>query len=410
MPAEFPYRKLTHIPRLSLEERDRRWTAVLQEMALKELDCLLMFSQAGADGTGSANLRYLTHVGASGVGVFPYRGEPVVFTGLPHTSSYFLGSQDWVSHFRGGASPDNIVAAIRDLGGEEGRIGVVGFGSLSSRLVPETVPYSSFVKIQKLLPEATFTNESPLLEGQRLIKSEEELVMLDKAAELAGLMFRALAGAARPGRTECDLYAAMVQASLAQGGDMSMILMDAGKNPLQHGRGFPYSRRPLEPGDMIITEWHASYGGYQVGVEHTLSLGEPDPHYRDMHRVCEEVFARVMDELKPGAPLKHVIEAMRRPVEEAGMSYVEVGIHGHGLGSPEFPTVVFGGPNCLVQNHPMGTIPEVVIRENMVFGVNIDIENPKWRGNTGVMSGDTLVVTASGARKLTNIPVELTGV
>lgn len=407
MPEEFPFRKLPHIPRLSLKERDRRWAALRQDMALKELDCLLIFS-GGGDGTASANLRYVTHVSASGLGLFPYQGEPVVFGGLPHTVSYHRGSQDWVSRFRSGARPDDIAAAIKEMGCEKGRIGVAGFGSQSSRMVPETVPYSSFSRIQKLLPEASFTNESALLERLRLIKSEEELAMLEMAAEIASLMFQALVEAARARKSECELYASMLQASLARGGDLSMILLDSGKNPLLHGRGFPYSQRPLENGDMVITEWHASYGGYQVGVEHSLCLGDPDPHYVEIQKIGSEVFASLMENLKPGASLKQVIETMRKPVEDAGMAYVEVGIHGHGLASPEFPTVVFGGPNCLVQNHPMGRIPQVTIQENMVFGVNIDVHNPKWRNDTGLMSGDTVVVTKSGARKLTKVPVELT--
>ncbi|MDP2718349.1 MAG: Xaa-Pro peptidase family protein [Dehalococcoidia bacterium] len=408
MTKEFSFRKLTHVPKLSLKEREWRWGALRQEMSLKELDCLLIFSQAGSDGTGSANLRYITHVATSGVGIFPLQGEPVVFGGLPHTSSYYRGYQDWVADIRSGARPDSIAAALKEKGCEKGKIGVVGFGSQSSRMVPETIPYSSFLRIQKLLPEAVFSNESSLPERLRMIKSDEELAMIEKAAELANLMFRSLVERARPGNAECQLYAGMIEAAIGAGGEMSMILMDAGKYPLLHGRSFPYSQKPLEKGDMVVTEWHSNYGGYQVGVEHSLSLGEPDARYREIHKVCEEVFDAVMKNLKPGVTMEKVIEAMRKTVEQAGMTYVEVGLHGHGLGSPEFPTVVFGGPNCLVGEHPLGKMPPIVIRENMVFGINIDINNPKWRKDSGLMAGDTVVVTRSGARKLTSIPVELT--
>lgn len=408
MSYDFSFRKLTRVPGLSLKERDRRWANIRQEMALKELDCLLIFSQGGADGSGSANLSYVNHIGTNGIGLFPYLGEPVVFGGLPHTANYQKGSQDWVSHLRSGARPDEIAATIKEIGYEKGKIGVVGYGSLGSRMVAETIPYSAFLKIQKLLPEAAFTNESTLLERLRMVKSKEEIAMLEQAAELANFMFRAMVDTARPGKTECELYANMLQAALAHGGGLSMILIDVGKNPLLHGRGFPYSQRPMAKGDMVIAEWHASYGGYQVGVEHSLSLGKPDSHYMEIQQVSNEVFASLMENLKPGVPMKQVVEAMRKPVEGADMAYVECGIHGHGLGSPEFPSVVFGGSNCLVKEHPMGRIPSVIIQENMVFGVNIDISNPKWRKDTGLMCGDTVVVTGTGARKMTKVPIELT--
>lgn len=52
--------------------------------------------------------------------------------------------------------------------------------------------------------------------------------------------------------------------------------------------------------------------------------------------------------------------------------------------------------------------PEIRLEENMVFGQNIDIHNPKWNPNTGLMLGDTIWVTRDGPKKLTRIPVELT--
>ncbi len=398
------YRQLTQVPRLSLEERDRRWANLRREMALKEIDCLLIFSSDGC----TSNLRYVTHISNPGIGLFPIRGEPVIFGGLPHTVHYALGYQNWVSQLRSGARPDEVVIGIKEMGFEKGKIGVVGFGSMFSRMVPEAIPYTAFLKIQHSFPEATFTNETSLVERLRMIKSKEELKMLKKAAEIANMMFQAMVNTARPGRKECEVYAGMLHASTAHGGELGMILMDIGKYPLLHARGFPLSERRMKSGDMLIIEWHSNYGGYQVGIEHSLSLGEPMPQYKEIHQVCSAVFQNCLDKLKPGVSMGEVIEDMRKPVEEAGMAYVECGIHGHGLGSPEFPSVVFGGPNCLVQKHGLAVIPPVIIEENMVFGTNIDIHNPKWRKDTGLMFGDTLVVTKNGAKKLSQIPLELT--
>jgi hypothetical protein len=43
----------------------------------------------------------------------------------------------------------------------------------------------------------------------------------------------------------------------------------------------------------------------------------------------------------------------------------------------------------------------------MVLGTNIDIHNPRWRTDVGVMLGDTLQVTPQGGRRLVGIPLEL---
>jgi hypothetical protein len=47
------------------------------------------------------------------------------------------------------------------------------------------------------------------------------------------------------------------------------------------------------------------------------------------------------------------------------------------------------------------------LEENMVLGTNIDIHNPRWRTDVGVMLGDTLQVTPQGGRRLVGIPLEL---
>jgi hypothetical protein len=91
---------------------------------------------------------------------------------------------------------------------------------------------------------------------------------------------------------------------------------------------------------------------------------------------------------------------MRRPVREAGCSFVELGFHGHGLGSPEFPTVIHASGKGNLDGRGIG---DMVLEENMVFGLNIDIHNPAWRTDVGVMLGDTVVVTADTPRLLVGV-------
>lgn len=71
-------------------------------------------------------------------------------------------------------------------------------------------------------------------------------------------------------------------------------------------------------------------------------------------------------------------------------------------------TDVFGGKGGILHDHFLGQIPETCLEENMVFGQNIDIHNPNWNPNAGLMLGDTIWVTKEGPNKLTRVPVELT--
>ena len=50
---------------------------------------------------------------------------------------------------------------------------------------------------------------------------------------------------------------------------------------------------------------------------------------------------------------------------------------------------------------------DLVFEENMVFGNNIDIFDPRWKPDVGCMFGDMMVVKKGGAQKLVNVPLEL---
>jgi Xaa-Pro aminopeptidase len=395
------------LPQLSLEERDRRWGKIRHKMALQGLDGLIIFSMRTMYHGGTTNLRYVTHLDSAGYVLFPLQGEPIVFPGVIHLGEYAPVSQNWVKEVRPRPSPEALVAGVKEIGLERGNLGIVGFGSVQSRLAPDVVPYRAYTKIQESLPGARFSDATGILEEVRLVKSEEEVRFLEKAADLAYLMYEAMVEAARPGNMECQVVAAMIQANVANGGEEDHILLDVGSPPLLHGRYEPTTHL-LEKGDIIVVEYHSRYAGYLIAVEHSVSLGEPSKEFQEIHKVSEECFYRGIEKLRPGVLFSEVVEAFRAPADEAGMAYVELGIHGHGLSSPEFPTTVFGGRGGIWHEHGLAKVPNVMLEENMVFGTNIDLHNPNWRKDTGLMVGDTMLVTRNGPRKMTRVPLEFT--
>jgi Xaa-Pro aminopeptidase len=107
--------------------------------------------------------------------------------------------------------------------------------------------------------------------------------------------------------------------------------------------------------------------------------------------------------MKPGNTVRQVWDAMREPVDSRGFDYVELGFHGHGLASPEYPTVVYRpGGGAL----SAGTAFDMPLQQDMVLGTNIDVHNPGWRKDVGIMIGDMIHVTSNGPRRLVEIPTD----
>ena len=191
---------------------------------------------------------------------------------------------------------------------------------------------------------------------------------------------------------------------------------DSTRQHLLHGKPQPLSptQRTLGDGDLLKTEFHANYGGYLTAVEKSVVLGEASRQLRDVHEVCLACAENAYPEFQPGTRLEALWEAFRAPAREAEMDFIELGFHGHGLASPEFPAVVYPQESTRLYPDGMAWHPasardqeDIRHREGMVFGTNIDVHDPSRRDDIGLMYRDTILVTGDGPERLVGTPEQL---
>jgi Xaa-Pro aminopeptidase len=407
----------SYVPKLSLQERDRRWSLIRQSMARDGLDCLLFIANDSRFDMGLANMRYVTHIATKhdGFAFFPAQGEPVAwaqsaFQHIPSGSSY-LYTQDWVTDIRPSVGVAPVIRFLKQSGYERSTIGLVG---MRSAMNIDIIPLSTSEYLRAELPHARIIDATLLIEDLRTIKSPEEIAMLKQAGDLARKMVDTLVQSAEPGRKECELFADMVHTQIANGGEANIFIflssgpvdaLDSNRQLLHGAQPFASpTTRTLEKGDIVVTEFHSNWAGYLAAVEFTLYLGKAPDELKKVHEVCVKCLERLKETMRPGVTFREVLEAERGPCLQSGMDFVELGFHGHGLTSPEVPTAVTH-PDA-----PWGageSILDMRVQENMVFGTNIDIHDPGWKKDIGVMLGDTLHITENGARPLVNIPLDV---
>lgn len=409
-----------YLPQLSLKERDRRWRAIREEMIFHKIDCLLIWSTDTFFGMAEGSFRYVTHAGAArhlGFCIFPLEGEPIVFATPPHMHDrpypFYRSFQRWIRDTRScGSGIEPVIVELRKLGFEKAKIGWVGF------MVPlmESIPYRQFTTLTQELNRAIIVDATPLIDKVRAIKSEEEIGFLEKAGSIARKKLDVMIEFARPGIKECELYAKMIEVGIANGEEAYIFnLLTSGsvtedrRQHLLHGKGPPFAptTRALQRGDIILTEFHTNYGGYLSAVEKTLFLGEPPKELERLHAIAVEALESGINAMKHGAILEQVWSAFHEPVKKANMDYIELGFHGHGVISGEYPTLV-RQPKAAAERASMepGGIASMELKKNMVLGINVDIHDPKWRNDVGVVLGDTVVVTQNGTRKIVQTPME----
>jgi Xaa-Pro aminopeptidase len=162
--------------------------------------------------------------------------------------------------------------------------------------------------------------------------------------------------------------------------------------------------RPLAEGDNVISEFHTKYGGYLVHAEYTVHVGSRAParlqRIWDVAIECLDVSQEMM---RPGVTIRELWEAVRRPAAKAGLEWVELGFHAMGLGSPDFPTVVYA-PGFGLPTANGSKIGDLELEEGMTFGNNIDLFDPSWKPDVGVVLSDCMVVCEGGAELLVGTP------
>ena len=318
-------RERLELPRLSIAERDRRWAETRAEMRKRGLDCLVLWGWPAMWDFCTANARYLCPIGGNAENntlIFPLEGEPTSFVFMPTFVEYWKRAQDWVPDVRPRQGPwaNTVVARLKELGLDGATIGMDG---LAGPLDPDGwLPHSIYDGMTSAMTAARFVNIGDMMELLRAVKSPEELGMLETAAALGDRMLQTCRDVARPGVRESKVYAGMMEAMLAEGGEEpTLFLWACDQFPLPHPFRLPTTRR-MEARDLITCEIHPKIGGYFTHVERTFCLGDPDPNTMRIHDGCLAAFREGMKMFGPGRSIAAAMGEVkarhrRRPASES---------------------------------------------------------------------------------------------
>ena len=392
-------------PRFSLAERDRRWAAVRDEMAKAGVDVLVGSNNTGHWDHWQSDVRYLTQIGGHCVDaavVFPLEGEP---TGFAINDLYWgIASPFWLRDLRptgwrwGEAIGKRLQELAADLGRDDLTIAISGLDGVL-RAPEGTVPWATVQKIKELMPRATIVSGTDICRHPRYIKSDEEIAMLQHSVDLIEQMVEAMHKTARPGVKESVVYANMIQALIAGGGEIPTMLSWLSGPWGQLSRRLTIAtERVMQKGDVIQNEIEGRYAGYTGQQDQPLFLGPIPPDVQDMFKWQLAAVEAAMEVMTPGHTFQEVSDAAR-DASKASVTYVtSLTFHGRGLGD-DWPLIVGGGAAGSTRNL------DLPIETNTVFVVkpNVRKKTSEYRGET-ITWADTVVVTSTGARRMGKRP------
>jgi Xaa-Pro aminopeptidase len=386
------------VPRFSLAERDRRWRLVRELMAQEGLDVIVTAVNTGHWDHFQANTRYLTGIGGNcgeASAVFPLQGEVTAIAMAIPPIHYWLGFQDWITDVRNCNRyfGRGIVERLRELGVDEGRIGIAGLYNISR--APEGVmPYGTMRTIEEALPNAKFVDATDLMERAKYVKSQEEIDVLARSVELVEKAIDAMAQSARPGVPECAVYAAMIHAMVEQGGELpTMLQWSAGPEP--HGNNIMPTLRPLQHGDIVMNEIEARWLGYVGQGVQPMFMGQVDRVWHDIFRTCQEILQATYEIFRPGLTTGELNQFVVDWGKKHSSFMLRPLFHGRGLGD-DAPV----SARATTEAHARWQL-----EENVVFILKPTVATPD--GRKRLYWGDCVVCTPRGARRLGKRPVKV---
>ena len=371
-------------PRFSLAERDRRWAKVRELMAMAGMDVMVAVDEP--------NCRSLTGVGPE--------VESAVFTAdgeVTALSDFAIDSDEtWVSDVRptSGREVDALIERLSELGADRRIVGVTGLDP-TARRPRGNLNYLTFIALREWFPHARWVGASQLMDEARWQKSAEEIAALEVAAECAEAALQTAAERAGTSGSIRDLWAEMLRAVIAAGGDpTSQVAISL--DPAVRSAALPRSLDlELTRGLLVEAEAVARAEGYGVRAVQPLLLASPHAEPQPAADRLAELWGRVWEQLQPGRTVDEIIASAPAP----GELVCTVRLDGMGLGD----------------DLPYGVSNETVSRDlrgrALAHGVCFALELTVWSGVANrpvrVRWADTVIITHDGARRLGSRPLRL---
>jgi Xaa-Pro dipeptidase len=225
------------------------------------------------------------------------------------------------------------------------------------------------------------------ISSARLCKDATEVAALRSAIAISELGFEDVLGTLSVGMSDAEIKKALSSALMERGAEalaFEPIVLSGAAAADPHGSASP--ERRLSPGDALLFDFGAAWGGYNADITRTVFV----KRVSDAHRaIYDSVFAANALGLKmtaPGVSLDAIDRSVTRSLQDDGYADLVLCKTGHGLGLDlhEAPQVMIGS------------------RQLLAPGMVITIEPGLYRdGDVGVRIEDDVLVTPEGSESLT---------
>jgi len=236
-----------------------------------------------------------------------------------------------------------------------------------------------------------------LMSDARVIKTQDEIALLNMSAMMVDAAYHELYTAMKPGMRENEAV-----------GLVSKVLYDLGSeyveavNAISGERCNPhphvFSDRILRPGDPVYYDILHSYMGYRTCYYRCFTIGYASRAMMDAYKRCREYLDAAIELVRPGRTTAEIASVWPK-AEEFGFPNEEAAFalqYGHGIGLAIWEKPVISRLVSLEHSHE--------IKPGMVFA--LETFWPSTDGWSAARIEEEIVVTPTGHEIITRFPAE----
>ena len=326
------------------EEFSSRKSKVIKIMKEQNIDALLMFRQesmywlTGYDTFGYVFFQSL---------VLDQKGNVILLTRAPdlrqaQNTSNINDIRIWVD--KDGSNPtDDLKIILNELNLKGKKLGIEyeAYGLTGKNTLALNKSLENYCSIE---------DNSELISKLRVIKSEEEINYVKKAASLADKALSEVWKYAKTGISESKILAEMNRVIFEGGGDYpaNEFIIGSGKNALLCR--YQAEKQILKSTDQLSIEWAGTFRHYHSAMFRTIPIGIMNPKHFKMHEACVEALKNCEEKLKPGNTIGEVFDVHAKTFDDIGYNKARMNACGYSLGatfSPnwmDWPMLYMGNP------------------------------------------------------------------
>lgn len=256
----------------------------------------------------------------------------------------------------------------------------------------EFVTYQQYEDFDKKLNNIKLLPLKGIINKLRIIKSDDEIVEIRKAAEIADMAFEHVCKIMKPGVTEWEV-ALEIEGFMKKNGATSTsfdsIVASGKRSSLPHGVA---SKKEIENGDFVTLDFGCVYNGYCSDMTRTVVIGKASEKQKEIYNIVLEAQEAVLEHIKPGMKGHEADKIARDIIKKRGYG----DYFGHGLGH---------GVGLEVHESPrLSPTSNETLEPNMIVTDEPGIYVPDFGG---VRIEDLIVITKDGCERLSKSPKHL---